>query len=185
MAGERVSVVSGLAFAVSRFRAIVVWTLVASSIGILLQLLAERLGWLGRLVLVLVGISWSAAATFVIPVIIREESANPLTLLKASASTIRKTWGESVFGYVELQSGAIPLMIVLAVLFRSVRATTDPTLFILIATIIAIFAIWLTIINTARAVYRCALYVYATEGVVPEPYSAELMDSAWSVKKLP
>jgi hypothetical protein len=37
--------------------------------------------------------------------------------------------------------------------------------------------------SVAGHVYRCALYLYATEGVVPEPYSQELMDMAWKVKK--
>jgi len=32
-------------------------------------------------------------------------------------------------------------------------------------------------------VYLCALYIYATEGVVPEPYNQDLMDRAWKVKK--
>jgi hypothetical protein len=32
-------------------------------------------------------------------------------------------------------------------------------------------------------VYRCALYIYASEGVAPEPYDQELMDRAWMVKK--
>jgi hypothetical protein len=35
----------------------------------------------------------------------------------------------------------------------------------------------------AGHIYRGALYVYATEGVVPAPYTAELMDAAWKVKK--
>jgi len=31
-------------------------------------------------------------------------------------------------------------------------------------------------------VYRCALYIYATEGVVPGKFDKELLDSAWKVK---
>jgi len=34
-----------------------------------------------------------------------------------------------------------------------------------------------------NAVYRCALYIYATEGVVPGTFDQELLDSAWKVKK--
>lgn len=37
--------------------------------------------------------------------------------------------------------------------------------------------------GVASDVYRCALYMYATEGVVPEPYNQELLDMAWKVKK--
>lgn len=31
--------------------------------------------------------------------------------------------------------------------------------------------------------FRCALYVYASEGVVPAPYTVEMMDTAWKVRK--
>jgi hypothetical protein len=36
--------------------------------------------------------------------------------------------------------------------------------------------------SVVNPVYRCALYVYATEGVVPESFDKELLDSAWKVK---
>jgi hypothetical protein len=36
--------------------------------------------------------------------------------------------------------------------------------------------------GVANPVYRCALYIYATEGVVPGTFDKELLDSAWKVK---
>jgi hypothetical protein len=39
---------------------------------------------------------------------------------------------------------------------------------------------WIT--NVVNSVYRCALFIYATEGVIPEPFDKELLDSAWKVK---
>ena len=32
-------------------------------------------------------------------------------------------------------------------------------------------------------IFRCALYIYATEGVPPAPYDEALMDAAWKVRK--
>jgi len=48
-----------------------------------------------------------------------------------------------------------------------------------------LLAIWIAafLISMATHVYRCALYVYASEGVIPEPFTAELMDAGWKVKK--
>ena len=37
--------------------------------------------------------------------------------------------------------------------------------------------------GVAGHVYRCALYLYAAEGVIPEPYNQEMLDMAWKVKK--
>jgi hypothetical protein len=36
--------------------------------------------------------------------------------------------------------------------------------------------------NVVDSVYRCALFIYATEGVIPGPFDKELLDSAWKVK---
>jgi hypothetical protein len=36
--------------------------------------------------------------------------------------------------------------------------------------------------NVVNAVYRCALFIYATEGVIPEPFDKELLAPAWKVK---
>jgi len=38
--------------------------------------------------------------------------------------------------------------------------------------------------GVAGHVYRCALYIYAAEGAVPEPYNQDLLDMAWKVKKI-
>jgi hypothetical protein len=36
--------------------------------------------------------------------------------------------------------------------------------------------------GVADQIYRSALYIYASEGVAPWPYSAEMMDMAWKIK---
>jgi hypothetical protein len=39
------------------------------------------------------------------------------------------------------------------------------------------------LVAVATDVFRCALYVYASEGVVPQPYTTELLNAGWKVKK--
>lgn len=184
LAGERASLRSGLAFAASRIRSILAWSLFASSVGFVLQRLSERLGPAGRFALRFIGVAWSVAATFVIPVIIREESVNPLHLLRASAATIKKTWGEAILGFVGIQSTPFILLAGagLLIAFQLSDGMGD-NYWLLIGVVGLFFFVLQMIANTVNAIYRCALYVYATEGVVPEPYTAALMDSAWSVRK--
>jgi hypothetical protein len=66
----------------------------------------------------------------------------------------------------------------LALLFKSVWV-------IVIAGVLWILSLLLMayVSGVAGHVYRCALYMYASEGVVPEPYNQELLDMAWKVKK--
>jgi len=37
--------------------------------------------------------------------------------------------------------------------------------------------------GVAGQVYRCALFVYASEGTIPQPYNSELLQMAWKMKK--
>ena len=84
MAGEEVSLRRGFALAWQRIQTILAWSLFAGSIGVLIQLLSERLGFVGKFMLRLVGFTWSVASAFVIPIMIRNESANPIVLLRSS-----------------------------------------------------------------------------------------------------
>ncbi len=188
LAGDAVSVGTGLRFAWSRARSILMWSLLAGTVGLIIKGLEERFGWIGQWVLRLIGVVWSVASIFAIPVIIREGTTNPFDLLRQSAVTLRKAWGESLIGYVGVTvSSWIVLLgslaflagaIALAVLLRS-----PLLLFTAVATWLAGMFLLSYLVSVAGHVYRCALYVYASEGVVPAPYTPELMDAAWKVKK--
>lgn len=188
LAGGRVALRDGLEFACHRIRPILAWSLFAGLVGLLIKAFEERLGWVGRWVMRLVGVVWSVASVFAIPVMIREPDANPLHLLRNSAATLKKTWGEALIGYVGVTFGSWLLLLgsLLFVLPLCGLAVwmQRPVL------LIPIGAAWLFgmvvisyLINVANDIFRCALYVYASEGVVPEPYTAELMDAAWKVRK--
>jgi hypothetical protein len=38
--------------------------------------------------------------------------------------------------------------------------------------------------SVARNIFLCGLYVYASEGVVPGTFDAEIFDNAWKIKKV-
>lgn len=186
--GEAVSVRSGLAFALGRIRPILLWSLFAGLVGLVIKALEQRFGWVGRLVLRFIGMVWSVASVFAIPVIVCEEESNPVTLLRHSAQTLRKTWGESLIGYVGITFASwIVLLVSLVLLIGGVIVSIligHPLLIVLfvLAWIVSLFAFGY-IMAVANHIYRCALYVYASSGAVPEPFTPELMDGAWKVKK--
>jgi hypothetical protein len=187
--GQGVSLRRGLSLASSRWSSILAWTMLAGIVGWIIRKIEERLPFVGRIIMGFVGMAWSVAAVFVIPVIIHEQPMrNPIKILQQSALTLKRTWGEGLIGYLGFSAGSTvvflcslaPLLLAgaIALLFKSIW-------------IIAIAgAIWLLAMffmaylsNVAGHVYRCALYVYAAEGVVPEPYDQNLLDMAWKVKK--
>jgi Family of unknown function (DUF6159) len=188
LAGDPVSIRAGLRFAGSRLRAILLWSLFAGAVGLIIQTLEQRFGWVGRWIMRFVGVVWSVASVFVIPVIVREENTNPFTLLRTSAVTLKKTWGESLIGYVGITFGSW-IVVLGSVIFM--LGTALLSIWLLHPWIIPVAVVtWLVaiivygyLISVASHIYRGALYVYASEGVVPAPYTAELMDAAWKVRK--
>ena len=115
---------------------------------------------------------------------------NPIKILNQSAMTLKRTWGEGLIGYLGFSAGSVvifgcsllPLLVAgaLALLLKSVWV-------IGIAGVIWVLGLLFMayVSGVAGHVYRCALYLYATEGVVPEPYNQELLAMAWKVKKSP
>jgi len=186
--GEPVSVQAGFKFAVSKLKAIALWSLFAGLIGLIIKVLEERLEAVGRLIMRFVGLAWSVACVFVIPVLIVEPGSNPFDTLRKSAATLKKTWGESLAGYLGLQFGST-LVVLCSLLFLGgalVVAIMAHSLWIfLVGVVLSISAmiVFAYLTNVASQVYRCALYIYAAEGAIPAPYNDELLQMAWKLKK--
>ncbi|MFC1493820.1 DUF6159 family protein [Thermodesulfobacteriota bacterium] len=189
--GKRVSLFRGIKAALSKIKLIMIWSLFAGAIGLIIRNLEERLGFVGRWIMALIGIAWSVASIFVIPVIIREEkSSNPVKLLKTSAVMLKKTWGETIIGYAGIRGFfLVILLITLPLLFAVcfIIGNTIPNTAGVILLLILLYLISMLILayfsSVANHVYRGALYVYASEGVIPESFDEEMMEKAWKVKK--
>jgi hypothetical protein len=188
LSGEPVSLLRGFAFARQRIRATLVWSLFAGSVGVLIRLFSKHLGFISNFVTGIIGFAWSVAGIFVIPLIVRHEDSNPIVLLKDSAATIKKTWGEFLIGYVGIQFPALimlfalPILCSLFLLLIWVGTASVTAVFYSIIVICLALLSFFVLLATANDIFRCALYVYASEGVVPEPYSREMLDSVWRVK---
>lgn len=187
-AGEAVSLRRGWRFACGRIGAIVCWSLLAGTVGLIIRAIEDRLGWLGKVVTGLVGTAWSVAAVFAVPVIVRRQDNNPLAVLRDSAAMLRHTWGEALVGFVGLQLAG--LLLLGAMLIAILAAVAVSLLLhlgwfpgvILASGVLAMIAVG-ALVAVATDVFRCALYVYASEGVVPQPYTSELLNAGWKVKK--
>ena len=186
--GDEVSLRGGLKVAMSRIKSILVWTLFGGLVGGIIRAIEERLGFFGRIMMGLIGLSWSVACVFVIPIIIREETTgNPITILKKSAAMIKRAWGETLTGYVGLRVVNMMFLIlslialggaiVMAVELKSLALGLTAGLLWFAA-----FVAWHIFTNLASQAYLCALYIYASEGVIPEPYDQSLLNLAWKVK---
>jgi len=189
LSGEPVSISGGLSFACTRWQTILAWTLFAGLVGFLIKALEERFGALGKLVMKLVGAAWSVACVFVIPVIITgEKTFNPLTVLKQSGLTLTRTWGESLIGYAGVAFGNLLILLLSLVwLGAGISAAVAVHLYWGIAVVAATWLLAMILLSyllsVASQIFRCALFLYASNGTLPEPYTEEMMALAWKHKK--
>jgi hypothetical protein len=189
LSGEPVSIGGGLSFACTRWQTILAWTLFAGLVGILIKALEERFGLLGKIIMRLIGAAWSVACVFVIPVIITSERTfNPLTVLKESALTLTRTWGESLIGYVGVAfSNLLVLFLSVVWLGAGIGVAVALQLYwgiaLVVGTWVLAIIIWAYLLSVASQIFRCALFLYASNGTLPEPYTEEMVALAWKHKK--
>ena len=158
--------------------AVLGWTVIGTIIFVILQYLrGQSRGFLGQIVIGLVGAAWAYMTFFVIPVLIIE-GVGPIEAIKRSAGYFRRTWGEQLvsnFGFGLLQMVAvIPAVIVVAVL-----SPISP-----VAAIIAgvpVLAIGLGTVMAMEGIFKAALYEYVSEGQIPEFYDRETLEGAYAV----
>ena len=194
--GRPVSIIGGLQFALTKLKPIAMWSLLAGVVGVVIQKLEQHLGFFGRWLIGLIGVVWSVASVFAVPVLIREEdAANPFEVLKKSALLIKQRWGEGLIGYVGIRAAGAVLAVALIVVFSvllvvlglwigtSVPSLLTPFIVVLIGTWLVSSIVVAYFENVINKVFQCALYIYAAEGVVPGSFDQALLDRAWKVKQ--
>ena len=81
------------------FPIIVAYSAIAATIGTVLRLLAERVGFIGKIVVGMIGFVWVVATALVVPVLAAED-VGPIEAIQRSVELIKKSWGEDLIGTV-------------------------------------------------------------------------------------
>src|ERR1700686_1954629 len=100
----------GIELAWERKGTIFQWALVAATVGVILRTLEERMGLIGRIIMRIIGIAWTLACYFVVPVLAFED-LTPIEAVKRSSKLFRDTWGEKVIGAYSLSLVSMVLML--------------------------------------------------------------------------
>ncbi len=168
--GQQPTAADGWRVARANLGRLVVWALIAATVGLLIQLLASRLrGAAGLVVGVAAGLSWAIVTYFIVPVILYEHES-PWRSLARSAKLFASTFGRTlvtnlvvglilaagvigavvlgVLGLVELFGGSLPLGLALLVAGLA----------------LGIFVVLIG--ATVEGILRAALYRYATTGKI-------------------
>lgn len=153
--GEEVTIKKGLQFSLSRIGTIAAWAVFAATVGTILKVLQENLGWIGKIITGLIGIVWSIATFFVVPVL-AYENVGPFGAFKRSAQLMRAKWGESLgatfsFGLIQF----IASIIIIAGAFM-IGSFVHPIAGIVIG-VLGILAV-ATVMSASQTIFISAVY---------------------------
>ena len=186
--GEDSSARAGLAVALKRLPQILAWSLLNATVGMLLQMLKERAGWIGRIILGFVGMGWAIATFFVTPVLV-VEGVGPFKAVKRSMQVLKKTWGESlvsqvgvgvVMGFIAFGT----LMVFLLVGGGLSLALESPWPIAVLGPL-GLLAMMLVVLvsSTLKTILVAACYRYAATGLVPEQFDGATLRTMFGSKK--
>ena len=172
----------GLRTAWERFPQIFGWAFLASTVGFVLRMIEQRVGFIGRIVVSLLGMAWSVTAFLVIPVLVAEK-LGPVQAYKESVGLLKRSWGEQIignvgFGLVVALLGILPAALVGAALLS---AFPQAKLFILTLGVIYFLALML-IQTTLFSIYQAAVYRYAADGKAPQGFKDEHLADAFRAR---
>ena len=174
----------GLAIASKRMGSILGYAVIAATVGMILRMIAERSGFLGRLVAGLVGMAWTLATYLAVPVLVTKD-IGPLDAVKESAMIFKRTWGEQVVGNFGM-GWAIFLMVLawtaVSALALYVSANLVPVAVIPAIGVAVLGYVVLGLFGSAlNGVYTAALYRYAMTGEVAN-FDPSIMGNAFRPK---
>ncbi|MEA2701384.1 MAG: hypothetical protein QOE22_93 [Candidatus Parcubacteria bacterium] len=173
----------GLANSLKRTGKIFRWSVVAATVGVVLNLIQEKLGWLGRILGFAGSVAWSVLTFFMVPVLVLEEGTIKGSL-ERSGRLFREAWGETLVMNFSLSLFFTALHLVWIVLCGVIVFFSADSLAALIPVGIAFLAgfILLAVVGSVlSAIFKTVLYEYASSGRVPDTFTPELIMGA--VKK--
>lgn len=185
--GRQASFRRGIEIANSRIVQIIQWSLVAATVGMILRALEQRAGFLGRIVIALIGVAWAIATFFVVPILV-VEGVGPFAAIKRSAGIIRQKWGEALIvnAGISIVMGVVIFGMVLVVAAAVVGAATLTQHWAL-PTIVGVLGVLVVILaavvgSTLKEIVNAALYRFATTGAVAPGFSSASLAMVFAPK---
>ncbi len=163
------------------------WALVTATVSIVLQLIQERAGILGRIVAGLAGMAWALVTLLVLPILVIEQVGVKEAFTR-SAGAFKRTWGENVIG-----NGGIGLVSLLAMVAGVI--VTAPVIYLgaasdtIAVTVLGVtlLLVWIVVVSVVSAalsgVFRTALYRFAMQGEDSPGFTHDQIVHAFRPKK--
>jgi hypothetical protein len=148
----------------------------------LLRMLEERVGFIGKLIVGLLGMAWSVTSFLVVPVLVVEGSG-PIESYRRSVEMLKRTWGEQIIGNVSFGLIFALFGILPAILLFIVAAKFGPAALLAAGAVLVVWLIALGLVqSTLQTIYQAAIYRYAANGEAPPGFDGGMIAEAFRQK---
>jgi len=164
---------AGMSQAAAKLPNIMIWAVVASTVGLIIRIIEDRSKEAGKIFASLVGVAWAVTTYLMVPVLVFEQ-AGVFGSIKRSCQLLRKTWGEQVGANIGF--GLPFLVLSLPGILLIFGARHQP-----VALVIAVFYFLMlgALMSAVKWIFAVALYRYATQGEAPAGFSKVNLNGAF------
>jgi hypothetical protein len=184
--GRPTNYVDGLRNAGRHFGQILAWSAISATVGTILRAISERVPYVGRIVIALLGAAWQLITYFVIPVMIVENNA-PVPAVKRSFGLIKSTWGERCIGggAIGLVIGLLYALVAIPIIIGIFAAASGFWPVLIVACVVSIvYCLALAVVgSTLAGIFNTAVYIFASTGTVPAGFNEEYIRMAFVQKQ--
>jgi hypothetical protein len=176
----------GLRLAASRWTSILGYAAIAATVGLVLRVIAERVGFLGRIITSLLGAGWTVATYLVVPVLVARD-VGPVQAVKESALILKRTWGENLVGQAGLGVAFALIQFVVVLLGVALVGTAmvgGSAILIVFSLMLTIGCVLLSILvhGALSGIYAAALYRFATQSGDSQGFAPDALRGAFVAK---
>ena len=181
------NVMSGIRAVRGMWLAILGWTIITGTVGLLLQALQSMArentqGVMRIVAIILVALlqtAWAYITFFVIPILVVER-IGPIRAIRRSGSLLRQTWGEQLtasfsFFIIYLLAALIVAIPVVILVFIA------PVAAIIVGVVLGGIAI--ASVAAMEGIFKAALYEWVSEGKGSEWFDRQILSNAYALKE--
>ena len=180
------NVMSGIRAVRGMWLAILGWTIITGTVGLILQALQSMArensqGVMRIVAVILVALlqtAWAYITFFVIPVLVVER-VGPISAIRRSGSLLRQSWGEQLTA-----SFSFFIIYILALLIVAIPVVVLIFLWPVGAIIVGVIlgGIALASVAAMEGIFKAALYEWVSEGKGSEWFDRQLLSNAYALK---
>lgn len=175
--GQKMTFNEGFSAAAKLSGKIFFWSLIAATVGVILDMIANRFKLVGRLAAQIMGTAWEIVSFFIVPVLVLEKETVGGSI-KRSGSVFKSKWGETLIANFSL---SLFFMFIVMAVFCAMLAfffLAQPPKIAMLAVfgMFLLFLVAAIIISSAiETIYRTTLYDYAVNNRISGSFNPELL----------